>query len=234
VNNDPVNYVDLWGLECSKASDAQSKWTNNGDGTYTAKAGATLYDLYGPNWQEQSGFTRDPTTLQIGETVGQKNPVTPTTSPTAGIGYSPPAPSGIQNTPQTGKTGQTLQGDIFVTLEIDLVAVTGIEASISLVIDLDHPLESGINVSAGPAAGVNVGYGVGFGYTRGDLDGQMPVGGDVNAGPYSGSLLTDEKGVAGFSFSTGLGGGLTASSQNSAPLSPQSGIDFIDKHFGGK
>ena len=48
-------------------------WVDNEDGTYTAEEGDTLHGLYGDDWQEKSGFTRDPTTLQVGETVGKKN-----------------------------------------------------------------------------------------------------------------------------------------------------------------
>lgn len=33
---------------------------------YTVKAGDTLYGLYGPNWKTLSGYTGDPTKLQIG------------------------------------------------------------------------------------------------------------------------------------------------------------------------
>jgi hypothetical protein len=144
-------------------------------------------------------------------------------------------PAPVVPTP-TAHTKQTPHGDIFVTAEIDLVGGIGIEASISLVIDLDHPLESGINISGGYAAGANVGIGIGAGYTRGDLEGQMPLGVDSNLGllPFSGTVLTDEKGIAGGSVGVGLGGGLSVSSQKSATLSPQAIIDFIDKHFGGR
>ena len=79
VNNDPVNWIDFWGLS---ASDPKSKWKDNGDGTYTALPGATLWGLYGNNWQEKSGFTRDPTTLQVGETVGNNNTPVSSGSPT--------------------------------------------------------------------------------------------------------------------------------------------------------
>ncbi|MBR3814928.1 MAG: RHS repeat-associated core domain-containing protein, partial [Spirochaetaceae bacterium] len=66
VVNDPVNYCDPFGLSAS-----DSKWTNNGDGTYTAKPGATLWGLQqetGVNWQD-FGFDRSPETLQVGETI---------------------------------------------------------------------------------------------------------------------------------------------------------------------
>ena len=68
--NDPVNYVDLWGLCGSDGN----HWIDNGDGTFTALEGATLWGLYGADWQEKSGFEGDPTTLQVGDTVGKKVP----------------------------------------------------------------------------------------------------------------------------------------------------------------
>lgn len=53
--------------------------------TYTVKAGDTLYDIYGPNWKQLSGYTGDPTKLQIGTVL--------------------PAP------PTGGQAGQTAQTD---------------------------------------------------------------------------------------------------------------------------
>ena len=64
--NNPVRYIDPTG-----------QWIDNEDGTFTAEAGVTLYDLFRENWQEKSGFTRDPRTLQVGETVGKKNKINP-------------------------------------------------------------------------------------------------------------------------------------------------------------
>ncbi|WP_253714849.1 RHS repeat domain-containing protein [Treponema sp. OMZ 803] len=62
AGNNPVKYTDPTGM-----------WIDNGDGTYTAEKGDTLWDKYGADWKEKSGFTRDPRTLQVGETVGEKN-----------------------------------------------------------------------------------------------------------------------------------------------------------------
>jgi RHS repeat-associated protein len=73
ANNDPVNYIDLWGL-----------WIKNADGTYTAEAGDTLSGLSalvtdsGSNWEryEFAGNplkTIDPRTLQIGSVINVDN-----------------------------------------------------------------------------------------------------------------------------------------------------------------
>nr|WP_304665905.1 RHS repeat-associated core domain-containing protein [Treponema putidum] len=61
AGNNPIKYVDPTGM-----------WINNGDGTYTAEKGDTLYGLYGDDWKEKSGFDRDPRTLQPGEIVGKR------------------------------------------------------------------------------------------------------------------------------------------------------------------
>jgi RHS repeat-associated protein len=73
VNNDPVNWIALWGL-----------WIKNLDGTYTAEAGDTLSGLSaqvagsGNNWgrYEFAGDptkTIDPKTLQIGSVISVDN-----------------------------------------------------------------------------------------------------------------------------------------------------------------
>ncbi|WP_253691008.1 toxin TcdB middle/N-terminal domain-containing protein [Treponema denticola] len=59
--NNPIKYIDPNGM-----------WINNGDGTYIAEKGDTLYGLYEDDWKEKSGFDRDPRTLQPGEVVGKK------------------------------------------------------------------------------------------------------------------------------------------------------------------
>jgi hypothetical protein len=128
-----------------------------------------------------------------------------------------------------------IHGDVFITIELDAVAGGGFEASASVVFDLDHPLESGINVSAGIAGGANVGIGVGIGYTAGDIEGQTPLAFDGNFGflPVSGAVFTDDKGVSGGSLSIGPGTGLSVSSQTSATLSPQTIINFMQKPVEG-
>ena len=67
AGNNPVKYIDPTGMSLDD-------WQDNGDGTWTVKSeGAKLWDVWGANWQEESGFDRDPRTLQVGETVGKKN-----------------------------------------------------------------------------------------------------------------------------------------------------------------
>jgi hypothetical protein len=60
-------------------------WQDNGDGTWTVKSeGAKLWDIYGKDWKEKSGYTGDPTKLQIGDVVGKKENVSDNQNASAG------------------------------------------------------------------------------------------------------------------------------------------------------
>jgi len=83
-----VNFLDAWGLSASDPKNIPDSWIDNGNGTYTAQAGATLYGLYGSDWETKSGYEGDPTKLQIGQTVG-----TPNTQNTPNIPKTPTIPS---------------------------------------------------------------------------------------------------------------------------------------------
>ena len=61
AGNNPVRYVDPTGA-----------WIDNEDGTYTAESGDTLWDLYGADWKEKSGYEGEPANLQVGDVVGEK------------------------------------------------------------------------------------------------------------------------------------------------------------------
>ena len=137
--------------------------------------------------------------------------------------------SNEQVTPTSPKP--KLHGDIFITGDIDLVAIFGFEASISLVFDLDNWKDSGINFGGGFASGLNVGVGVGIGYIRSELEGTMPLGVDGNLGflPASLAVFTDDDGFAGGSISFGPGMGLSASTQKSATLSINSVMNFFNR-----
>jgi len=53
----------------------KSKWVDNGNGTFTALEGATLWDLYGSTWRVQSGYTENPVQLRPGTVVGRNNDI---------------------------------------------------------------------------------------------------------------------------------------------------------------
>jgi LysM domain. len=82
--------------------------TTNPDGTITVQAGDTLSGLYGSDWQAQSGYTGDPTKLQIGTVLPapSSNVTTPTPLPSAinssqlSPAQTPTIPTGT-NTPNT-------------------------------------------------------------------------------------------------------------------------------------
>ena len=61
AGNNPIKYTDPTGM-----------WIDNGDGTYTAEEGNTLFELYGDDWKEKSGYEGDPTKMPIGTIVGNK------------------------------------------------------------------------------------------------------------------------------------------------------------------
>ena len=61
----------MWGLLASDGGrTVPNTWRDNKDGTYTALPGATLYELYGENWREESGYVGNPSNLQVGDVVG--------------------------------------------------------------------------------------------------------------------------------------------------------------------
>jgi hypothetical protein len=117
------------------------------------------------------------------------------------------------------------------TAEIDLVGGFGVEGSISFVLDLDDLLGSGINVSGGLAGGANVGWGVGAGYALRDVEGTTPLQLDVNLGPGSLSVLTDDLGFNGVIASYGSGIGMSTSIQKSYTLSARMVVDFVKGLF---
>jgi RHS repeat-associated protein len=59
--NNPVKYTDPTGM-----------WQDNGDGTWTAEKGDSLWELYGKDWKEYSGYKGDPKDLKPGDVVGEK------------------------------------------------------------------------------------------------------------------------------------------------------------------
>ena len=123
-----------------------------------------------------------------------------------------------------------LSGTFFLGLDIDLVAINGIEFSIYIAIDFDDLLNSGLNFTGGISSGANVGVAVVIGYVRGSIEGYMPLGFDANIGklPISVSILSDEHGISGGSIGVGPGGGISLSSQYSWTLSPRKVLDWVN------
>lgn len=115
---------------------------------------------------------------------------------------------------------------------MDLVGIFGIELGGGLVIDIDTPLDSGIYVNGGAAAGVNVGVGVvGVGVViGGDLEGA--AGGiDVNVGPVSGVGALGEDGGVMVGVGVGPGGGGSVNIGETGTLSTQDVVDFFQWQF---
>jgi len=150
VNNDPVNWRDPWGLE---ATDGKSKWTDNGDGTYTSKLDATLWGLYGSDWQEKSGFTRDPKTLQTGETVGVKNDA-PSGSPTPSVSPTTPYGNNNQNNQLGSKENDTKTINFGMGLKAAIVIGLGIEVGITFDTDGGFGVYGSFSVGTGVQVGV--------------------------------------------------------------------------------
>ncbi|MDD7724341.1 MAG: RHS repeat-associated core domain-containing protein, partial [Bacteroidales bacterium] len=207
--NDSVNHVDLWGLEAGdqangnlyayaannpvKYTDPDGCWIDNGNGSYTAEFGDTLYGLYGKDWQQKSGFNRDPRTLQVGETVGQKRE------------YHDLWES-ISSTNTYTVTNNTENGQIMFGINLNFVGMVGADVSVGLLFDLDDPTKSGMFLSGGFAAGVSVGASVFGGYNSGRMDAENLGTLSVGYGPMGGNFSIDSNGEISGSLSASIPG----------------------------
>ncbi len=193
AGNNPVKYTDPNGC-----------WTDNGDGTYTAESGDTLYGLYGENWQQKSGFNKDPRTLQVGETVGQKRE------------YHDLWES-ISSTNTYTATSNTENGQIMFGINLNFVGMVGADVSVGLLFDLDDPTKSGMFLSGGFAAGVSDGASVFGGYNSGRMDAENLGTLSVGYGPFEGTLGIDSNGdlsISGSYSPIGLDAGFNLSRQH--------------------
>ena len=157
------NYVNMHvyhyaGNNPIKYRDPDGRFIDNGDGTFTAEQGDTLFNLYGDNWQEMSGFDpdRDPRTLQIGEVVGIPNQTsTSTDSQQTPITSS----GGIFQSWRSKKDGETLTSEearfqmAFGTTQLNIGVYGGIFGSVALT--SPAPFFFGIFVAADASVVIN-------------------------------------------------------------------------------
>jgi hypothetical protein len=105
-------------------------WLDNGDGTYTAEKGDTLWDLYGSEWQEKSGYTGDPHDLQIGDIVGAKQSPLKTEQPATDIATSSISSSGSDATYY--KVGLSLKGALCFGIGLEAGAIFDTEGQLGV------------------------------------------------------------------------------------------------------
>lgn len=115
--------------------------------------------------------------------------------------------------------------DVFVAVEVDLVAITGFEFGGGLVLDTDDLLASGVFVNGGPRSGANVGAGVCAGWSPRDIDG-WGTDFDTNSIPGSPVILFDDAGFNGLALGVGPGKGASMSRTYTATYSVRDLIDW--------
>jgi RHS repeat-associated protein len=119
--------------------------------------------------------------------------------------------------------------DIFVGLEFDLVGISGFEGQVGVVIDTDHPEESGLFIQGGPAFGANVGASLCVGYSTGDIEGW---GSDLDLNLVKGSpvFLFDDKGEwNGVAIGGGPGVGVSVGETKTGTLTVSEMVDWLTK-----
>jgi len=94
--------------------------------------------------------------------------------------------------------------DLFAFVELDSVTATGGEVSFGIVIDIDHPGESGIFISGGDGDGLNIGGALGAGFVFGDIEGSSFTI-DINAKLVSPTFIFNDSGFNGMALSYGPG-----------------------------
>ena len=100
--------------------------------------------------------------------------------------------------------------DWFAAIDVDAVKFIGLEGGLGIVVDTDHPSESGVFDTAGPAVGLNMGVSVQVGVAARDVEG-WSVNCDVNAGLISPVIALDDKDINGMAVGFGAGTGASVS-----------------------
>jgi hypothetical protein len=117
--------------------------------------------------------------------------------------------------------------DIFLSVEAELAVVVGVDVSIGIVYDTDHPWESGVFVSGGGALGATAGVGAGAGFALRDIEGPS-YNGDANIWLVSGTASFDQPRLEAFNGATvtvGPGVGGAYSETNTLTLTVRRVVD---------
>jgi len=118
--------------------------------------------------------------------------------------------------------------DFFLGFDIDFaLEETGFDFGFGLVFDFTNPGQSGYYVEYGKAKGSSAGAAVGAGYVCRDIEGKGSAY-DLNAGPVSPTLLTDDKGLNGAMLTLGPGLGASKSEGETWTLTIDSLTQFIE------
>jgi RHS repeat-associated protein len=118
--------------------------------------------------------------------------------------------------------------DFFGGVEVDLVKFVGVEVGVGVVIDSDHPLQSGIYFSGGPSVGLNMGASVQFGVAARDIEG-VGVSVDVNADVVSPVVSRDDNDINSIAVGVGPGVGASFALSGTGTISVEKVINAIKR-----
>ncbi len=125
-----------------------------------------------------------------------------------------------------GRVDPSGLADVFIGLEIDVALLFGTQVGFGLVLDTDHPSESGLFGFGGPAVGLNLGIGAGVGFACREIEG-AGYQGDMNGAVVSPVAMWDDRGWNGFGISLGPGLGASAGDTSTGTLSVGDVVSWV-------